>query len=165
MFKINMDVIKYENCNATTEPLIFQQICKFRKMRNFKKISKILNKIGICLKGRSYLSGMKRHSTSPPCGNLVDGLPHDCHTEPRWIGPSLDPRRFMILVDIFMFLVIFCIMSYWFVTFRSFILYWSLILCEYQLSSSTKPSFSTPGRVHQNVEKMMKISNFHGNFE
>ena len=24
---------------------------------------------------------MKRHSTSPPCGNLVDGLPHDCHTE------------------------------------------------------------------------------------
>ena len=24
---------------------------------------------------------MKRHSTSPPCGNLVDGLPHDCYTE------------------------------------------------------------------------------------
>ena len=24
---------------------------------------------------------MKRHSTSPSCGNLVDGLPHDCHTE------------------------------------------------------------------------------------
>ena len=24
---------------------------------------------------------MERHSTSPPCGNLVDGLPHDCHTE------------------------------------------------------------------------------------
>ena len=22
-----------------------------------------------------------RHSTSPPCGNLVDGLLHDCHTE------------------------------------------------------------------------------------
>ena len=22
---------------------------------------------------------MTRHSTSPPCGNLVDGLPHDCH--------------------------------------------------------------------------------------
>ena len=22
---------------------------------------------------------MWRHSTSPPCGNLVDGLPHDCH--------------------------------------------------------------------------------------
>ena len=25
--------------------------------------------------------GIERHSTSPPCGNLVDGLPHDCHTE------------------------------------------------------------------------------------
>ena len=24
---------------------------------------------------------MKGHSTSPPCGNLVDGLPHDCHTK------------------------------------------------------------------------------------
>ena len=24
---------------------------------------------------------MTRHSTSPPCGNLVDGLPHDCYTE------------------------------------------------------------------------------------
>ena len=24
---------------------------------------------------------MKRHSTSRPCGNLVDGLPHACHTE------------------------------------------------------------------------------------
>ena len=24
---------------------------------------------------------MKEHSTSPPCGNLVDGLPHDCYTE------------------------------------------------------------------------------------
>jgi hypothetical protein len=24
---------------------------------------------------------MEGHSTSPPCGNLVDGLPHACHTE------------------------------------------------------------------------------------
>ena len=24
---------------------------------------------------------MTGHSTGPPCGNLVDGLPHDCHTE------------------------------------------------------------------------------------
>ena len=35
---------------------------------------------------------MKRHSTSPPCGNLVDGLPHDCHTEtvakPGRLGPA-----------------------------------------------------------------------------
>ena len=43
---------------------------------------------------------MKRHSTSPSCGNLVDGLPHDCHTEPRWIDVTLAPRRFVIMVDI-----------------------------------------------------------------
>ena len=24
---------------------------------------------------------MKMHSASAPCGNLVDGLPHDCHTK------------------------------------------------------------------------------------
>ena len=24
---------------------------------------------------------MKGHSTSPPCGNLVDRLPHACHTK------------------------------------------------------------------------------------
>ena len=59
-----------------------------------------------------------------------------CHnTEPRWIGVTLAPRRFMIMVDIFMFLV----RSYWFVTFRSSILYWSLISCEYQLWRSIKP--------------------------
>ena len=27
------------------------------------------------------MCGMRRHSTSPPCGNLVDGLPHDCYAE------------------------------------------------------------------------------------
>ena len=109
---------------------------------------------------------MQRHSTSPPCGNLVDGLPHDCHnTEPRWIGVTLDPRRFMIMVDIFMFLVIFYIMSDWFVTFRCFILYWSLIFGEYQPWCSTKPWLTTSVTLHQNVEKMMKCSNFHENFE
>ena len=96
---------------------------------------------------------MERHSTSPPCGNLVDGLPHDCHTEPWWIGVTLAPRRFMIMVDIFMFLVTFHIRSYWFVTFRSFILYWSLIFCEFQLLSSTKPRLTTSRCLRQNVEK------------
>ena len=37
---------------------------------------------------------MKRHSTSPLCGNLVDGLPHDCYTEtiakPARLGPTLN---------------------------------------------------------------------------
>ena len=35
---------------------------------------------------------MTRRSTSPLCGNLVDGLPHDCHTEtiakPARLGPA-----------------------------------------------------------------------------
>ena len=38
------------------------------------------------------MHGMERHSTSPPCGNLVDGLPHDCHREtvakPGRLGPA-----------------------------------------------------------------------------
>ena len=35
---------------------------------------------------------LTRHSTSPPCGNQVDGLPHDVHTEtvakPARLGPT-----------------------------------------------------------------------------
>ena len=77
------------------------------------------------------------------------------HTEPRWIGVTLVPRRFVIMVDIFMFLVILYIRSYWFVTFRSFISYWSLILCEYRLPCFIKPLFSTGLPPFQNVEKMM----------
>ena len=65
----------------------------------------------------------------------------------------MDSRRFVILFDIFIFLVIFHTRSYWFVTFRSFISYWSLILCEYQLWCSIKPWWTTPGPPHQNVEK------------
>ena len=81
-----------------------------------------------------------------------------CHTEPQWIGVTLAPRRFVIMVDFFMFLMIFYIMSYWFVTFRCYILYWSLTFCEYQLPSSTKPLLTTALPPRQNVEKMMKIS-------
>ena len=36
---------------------------------------------------------MTRHSTSPPCGNLVDGLPHDCHTETIAKLASLGPAK------------------------------------------------------------------------
>ena len=89
----------------------------------------------------------------------------ESNTEPRWIGLNLDPRRFVILVDIFMFLVIFHIRSYWFVTFRCFILYWSWIFCEFQLSSSIKALFWTGPSLFQNVEKMMKFSNFYENLE
>ena len=86
-------------------------------------------------------------------GNQVDGLPPARHTELRWIGLTMDPQRSAILVEIFMFLVISYIRSYWFVTFKSLILYWSWILCEYQLPCSIKFFFSTLGWIYQNVEK------------
>ena len=63
----------------------------------------------------------------------------ESNTEPRWLGVTLAPRRFMIMVDIFMFLVILYFMSYWFGTLEPFISYWSLISCEYQLWWSSKP--------------------------
>ena len=53
---------------------------------------------------------MKKHSTSPPCGNLVDGLPHDCHTEtvakPARLGPAENDET----LENFIELLIFCIM-------------------------------------------------------
>ena len=55
-----------------------------------------------------------------PGGNQVDGLLPARHTEPRSIRLTMDPRRSVILVNIFMFLIIFYIMSYWFVAFRYF---------------------------------------------
>ena len=51
---------------------------------------------------------MERHSTSPPCGNLVDGLPHDCHNtetvaKPGRLGPAQndEPMHFLIELTIF----------------------------------------------------------------
>ena len=38
---------------------------------------------------------VKRQSTSPLCGNLVDGLPHDCHTETRAKRARVGPRTQM----------------------------------------------------------------------
>ena len=47
---------------------------------------------------------MKRHSTSPPCGNLVDGLPHDCHTEtiakPDRVGPAQNGKPMQNFVEL-----------------------------------------------------------------
>ena len=100
---------------------------------------------------------MKRHSTSPPCGNLVDGLPHDCHTEPRSIGSARHPRTSVNFVVAFAFLINFYIMVTSFVLLILKISYWSLIFCEYQLPSSIKPWFPTRAQVFQNNEKMMKI--------
>ena len=95
-----------------------------------------------------------------PGANPVDGLPPARHTDPRWIGVTLDPRRSVILVDIFMFLVIFYSMSYWFGTLEPFISYWSLISCEYPLWWSSKPRLTNQRASPQKMlEKMMKFSN------
>ena len=59
----------------------FQISRNFEKMRIFKKISRIFENFRFFKKEREENWEIKRHSTSPPCGNLVDGLPHDCHTE------------------------------------------------------------------------------------
>ena len=40
---------------------------------------------------------LKRHSTSHPCGNLVDGLPHDYHTETVAKRAKVGPRTQILL--------------------------------------------------------------------
>ena len=106
-----------------------------------------------------------------PGGNQVDGLPPARHTEtiaklarPRWIGVTLAPRRFVIMVDIFMFLVIFHIRSYWFGAMKPFISYWRLISCEYQLLCSTKPWLTTTVCVCQKCWKNNQIFEFQRKF-
>ena len=127
---------------------LFQKFEIWFQFRKFRKISHFQKK---CRRRRSC-------STRYPSGNQVDGSPLVANTEPRWIGVTLAPRRFMIMVDIFMFLMIFRIRSYWFVTFISFISYRSLILCDYQLPSSTEPLSTTGVTLRRNDEKMMKFS-------
>ena len=52
---------------------------------------------------------MTRHSTSPPCGNLVDGLPHDCHTEtvakPGRLGPAQNGKPMQNFIELTMFCI------------------------------------------------------------
>ena len=153
MLNINMDAIKYGKRIATTRLMICQLFWKLRKNENFRgklniwkfKISKKKMMRNLLDEEALYESSVRklgwRFTARSP------------NTESRWIGLTMDPRRCVILVDIFMFLVIFCITSYWFVALRSFLLYWSLIFREYQLSCSTKPLLTTLGRAHQNVEK------------
>ena len=88
----------------------------------------------------------------------------ESNTEPRWIGATLDPRRSVILVDIFMFLVIFYIMSYWFGTLEPFISYWSLISCEYQLWWSSKPRLTNQSASTQKCWKNDEIFEFQRKF-
>ena len=53
---------------------------------------------------------MTRHSTSPPCGNLVDGLPHDCHTETIAKLARLGPAKNDATSENFIELTMFCIL-------------------------------------------------------
>ena len=53
---------------------------------------------------------MKRHSTSPPCGNLVECLPHDCHTETIAKLARLGPAKNGATSGNFIELTMFCIM-------------------------------------------------------
>ena len=94
MLKINMDVIKRKKCNASARLMGFQISGKFGKSR----ISRRKNQ------GKCELEG---HSTSPPCGNLVDGLPHDCHMEtiakPARLAPAKNDTTFENFIELSMF--------------------------------------------------------------
>ena len=56
-----------------------------------------------------------RHSTSPPCGNLVDGLPHDCQyrTAVNWRHPGPakihdNGRHFYVFSDLLYYELLVC---------------------------------------------------------
>ena len=51
---------------------------------------------------------MKRHSTSFLCGILVDGLPHDCHTETIAKLGRLGPAKNGATLENFIELTMFC---------------------------------------------------------
>ena len=55
------------------------------------------------------MKSMKRHSTSPPCGNLVDGLPHACHTETiaklARLGPAKNGATLENFIELTMFYI------------------------------------------------------------
>ena len=82
------------------------------KIEKFKSILKIF--IFILFSIFEYLIFYERQSTSPPCGNLVDGLPRDRHTETQSIRRTRHPRTSVNFAIEFVFLVKFYIMSYWF---------------------------------------------------
>ena len=58
--------------------------------KNFKKIKM---QIYLSLMEIEEDCGMKGRSTRPPCGNLVDGLPHVCHTETMTKLARLEPAE------------------------------------------------------------------------
>ena len=89
MLKIDIDVIKCRNANVSASPLRSQIFENLGKMKVFKIFLNYLFHFSYCFRNSIF---SEKHSTSPPCGNLVDGLPHDCHTEtvakPARLGPA-----------------------------------------------------------------------------
>ena len=60
------------------------------------------------LEGSKNTVGLRRHSTSPPCGNLVDGLPHDCHNtetvaKPGRLGPAQNDELMQNFIELTIF--------------------------------------------------------------
>ena len=90
--------------------MIFLALGKFRKNENFRKKSENIEKIEFYGRERQEVYGMERHSTSPPCGNLVDGLPHDCHTETIAKLARLGPAKNGATLENFIELTMFCSM-------------------------------------------------------
>ena len=58
------------------------------------------------------MGGMTRHSTSPSCGNLVDGLPHDCYTKTMAKRSRLGPAQNDEPMQNFVELSSFCSMNF-----------------------------------------------------
>ena len=83
----------------------------FEKMIISRKIKKYENFKYLKDEWKKY--GMIRHSTSPPCGNLVDGLPHDCHNtktvaKPDRLGPAQNGKLMPKNIELSMFCSMTC---------------------------------------------------------
>ena len=86
--KINIKLIKDENAHVTTRSIGSQILENLRKIKNFNIFFDFFYYLSLSFENPLYLN---RHSTSHPCGNQVDGLPHDVHTKtvakPGRLGP------------------------------------------------------------------------------
>ena len=104
-----MEPIKCRKGNVSARFIGAHFFRKFRKCRilenfDFLKISK---------EEFAIVFFVKKHSTSPPCGNLVDGLPHDCHTEtiakPARLGPAKNDTTLEFFIEL---------LTFWWITLR-----------------------------------------------
>ena len=90
-----MDMIKARKGNEKHRFHEVPDLQKFRKNEIFQENIENFLFFEFFKEERQDNQGMKRHSTSPPCGNLVDGLPHDCLRK-QWLSPAdLGPHKMM----------------------------------------------------------------------